>query len=179
VARRFFNIAAGICLILCVVVVAMWVRSFAAETILVESRRGQLLLIGIKLVPAKVVRQARDDASLDMFLSNLTSPPSTINGAPVPRPAEQRFLGFLLIKGEQGEIAVPNSNIFWTPPFWVVGVPYWALALASAAVPLRWLWIRRRTERRRRRNLCTACGYDLRAASGRCPECGAPAVAVE
>jgi hypothetical protein len=181
VTRRPFNFAAGICLILFVVVVITWVCSFASETILVESRQGQLLLIGIDHVPGKVVREARDAASLGLFLSDLTSPPLTINGSPVPRPTKQEFLGFTLIKGQQGNVPVPGAGNggSWTPPFWVVGIPYWALAGMTALVPLRWLWVRARHGRRRRRNLCTTCGYDLRAASGRCPECGAPAAAVE
>jgi len=57
-------------------------------------------------------------------------------------------------------------------------VPYWWLIAAGAALPfgrLAWVglgWNRRRRSRRRAAGLCTACGYDLRATPGRCPECG-------
>lgn len=58
----------------------------------------------------------------------------------------------------------------------VVFVPDWALFAAAAALPAVWVGgLRRRLRRRRRaeRGLCRACGYDLRATPGRCPECGA------
>jgi hypothetical protein len=54
--------------------------------------------------------------------------------------------------------------------------PGWAVA-GALAIP--WILIvharrKRRTIRlRRQRGLCIKCGYDLRASSGRCPECGA------
>ena len=50
------------------------------------------------------------------------------------------------------------------------------LALALSALPaVLLLWRRQVPRRRRARGLCPACGYDLRASPGPCPECGAPA----
>ena len=47
-----------------------------------------------------------------------------------------------------------------------IALPWWYLLLVAFAAPLerlgRWLWSRRRSERRRRAGLCPACGYDLR-----------------
>lgn len=49
------------------------------------------------------------------------------------------------------------------------------LIVAPMFVPfaMRWAWGRCAFRRRRRRGLCTACGYDVRGSpSGVCPECG-------
>ena len=54
-----------------------------------------------------------------------------------------------------------------------VGVPYWALAVALAVLPVWWVVRARRRRRLNRPGRCPACGYDLRATPGRCPECGA------
>jgi hypothetical protein len=54
-------------------------------------------------------------------------------------------------------------------------VPYWSLTCAFALLPAlaagTW-WRRLRRRRSTRRGMCPACGYDLRATPGRCPECG-------
>ena len=73
-----------------------------------------------------------------------------------------------------GRQSVTPWLIFASYDAWIV--PYWALAAATGFVPATWLpWFARRFLRRKR-GLCIRCGYDLRASSDRCPECGAAVV---
>lgn len=55
--------------------------------------------------------------------------------------------------------------------------PYWAVAvvLAMTLLPCFNRWHTRR--RRKKEGRCLACGYDLRSATERCPECGRPITA--
>ena len=52
-------------------------------------------------------------------------------------------------------------------------IPLWPLLLASLAPVAHWLWQNRQSRRWLAAGRCGACGYDLRATPGRCPECGA------
>ena len=52
-------------------------------------------------------------------------------------------------------------------------VPYWLLFIATAIVPLTWLAMRLWGWRTKDGH-CYGCGYDLRASSDRCSECGRP-----
>lgn len=60
----------------------------------------------------------------------------------------------------------------------VVAVPHWFVAVLSAALPGRWLWVWGRSRRRMLRQglgLCARCGYNLTGnVSGTCSECGEP-----
>lgn len=59
-----------------------------------------------------------------------------------------------------------------------VFMPCWLIIALAAVLPLNWL--RKKIthglllRRRRARGQCLQCGYDLRASTGRCPECGTP-----
>ena len=58
---------------------------------------------------------------------------------------------------------------------WLV-IPDWALLVATIILPVLWFrsWRRSRLQQWRIANkCCITCGYDLRASSERCPECGA------
>src|SRR6476659_1856146 len=120
--RRFSNFVAAMSLALFAVVAVLWTRSFASETILLESHRGQCLLIGIDCSP-KAVREARDAVTLDQFLTSLTVPLRGLiigaTGLPPPPPREHRGLGFLLVRGDWCEIRVPATDTYRTPPFWI------------------------------------------------------------
>lgn len=60
--------------------------------------------------------------------------------------------------------------------YWRVAVPLWLTTACLLVLPICAMlnWPRWRGEKRRRRGLCPACGYDLRASGTRYPECGEP-----
>ena len=56
--------------------------------------------------------------------------------------------------------------------FVMLVVPVWLWITLALPWPLAWLLHRLRLRRRGRMGLCPGCGYDLRASTGRCSECG-------
>ena len=66
---------------------------------------------------------------------------------------------------------VATEVILWAYALWF---PHWLVVLLSAVPPLRWGLRTRQRRHRARVGLCLHCGYDLRASTERCPECGKP-----
>ena len=72
----------------------------------------------------------------------------------------------------QSIVFSPNLSNTWQL---AVIVPYWSVTVLASLLPVYCLAkvpaaLRRR--RRIRRGLCVQCGYDMRASTDRCPECG-------
>jgi hypothetical protein len=103
--------------------------------------------------------QEFDFAGFAVARGNLTSfaPPAP----PVPQPGVR-------LTGSLGIPLAPGAR------YYGVLLPLW-FPIAIAAIPLvRFVALSRRRRRRFRHDndLCLRCGYDLRASTGRCPECG-------
>jgi hypothetical protein len=168
--RRLFNFLAAVSLLLCVVTVALWVRSYRWKEGVnfgahcsAFTRYGRLVLtadfneVRLGAPAARPVRWYRRSQSRQGM--NL-----------VDRP-DHSFAGFGFKRHGWAELPKPT---------WVVLVPMWFVTAATALPPGLWLlgaYRRRRAAERNAKGLCARCGYDLRASPGRCPECGAsPAI---
>jgi len=163
--RRVFNLLAVVSLLLAVVCVTLWV---------VEDDDAPLDGISTKLAEGWYVSSFSAKLSLhnDPFPYNggtfsLADGP----GGP-PAPPAPTVSGITLPFIYYRHITYPNGGVWWTltlsSPF-LVGL--------FAILPAAWLllcWRRRRHRLAIAGKVCVRCGYDLRASSGQCPECGQP-----
>ena len=82
---------------------------------------------------------------------------------PLPTPVVGTLIGR---KGPDAFEMLPGSK------YQYVGIPYWMLAVLCGLpllLGLRTFWLRRKWGTA---GICGGCGYDLRATTDRCPECG-------
>ena len=171
--RSLFTLSSALSLLLCLATAVLWVRSYSVEESVVwestwhfsgaGSCRGRIL-VGVFTVGDP----RRPDSNSDPAYK-ADRPPSHYR----PEDEDPTFtcLGFVY-KNRQYEkdwLGVVHERS--------AAVPYWFVVATSAILPVRWWWLGRgrwRRERRRKCGLCARCGYDLRASTGRCPECGTP-----
>ena len=162
--RRLFTIASAVSLLLCVASAGFWARSyFVADDVSwwswwhgvgVMSIRGRLICWQATALPPGGVSVAAG-----MRWSNSVKP-----SAGLPQPG-----GSLFWPREEIGFGVLRDPRFVARELYL---PQGMLALALAILPICWARLRRRTWAPE--GFCAACGYDLRASTGRCPECGTP-----
>jgi hypothetical protein len=194
VGRRLLNLLTLLSLLLWVAVVALWVRSYLAYEQLGRITPGH----GAKIVRSAsgrlhFARHSYWDHTFGMggeweYHAGVQAPDRWPQYE-YQRPVDETF-GFAHYVGTAytwpGHIypavtTVPSKTDprWWRDNYRAWVVPHWALAAATAALPVWWLarhrpstWESSRARRRRARRECPKCGYDLRATPGRCPECG-------
>lgn len=167
--RRLFTIASAFSVILCLAITILWVRSYWIS--------DQLIWDSWVNLP---------NASLDkMFGVNSGAGGINIGQTVWHYPANTQRIppppwycsDDPVYGGEEG-----NSFPFRTLGFQVftlngqisqfaVTVPYYLFFAITMMMPAWWV---RRKLRSHKVGLCPACGYDLRASTDRCPECGTP-----
>ncbi len=81
----------------------------------------------------------------------------------------QKTLGFQLCWAPN--LPASPSTGAWIAMYSIT-VPHWFILLLCPIFPLVWLRRFLRHRHRLRNNLCPTCGYDMRASTDRCPECG-------
>ena len=169
--RRLLNLLTALSLLLCVAVVALWVRSGPMMRLDSVGR-------GWESCDFSAISAGR---RLCVMVGYWKGRSQTY---PWEWRSEGQTRGF--------EPAYPPARTLlglgWRTRYWprrdpplvtmtniAVVIPYWQIALIGAALPTGRMvsWARRR---RYAPGRCPACGYDLRATPDRCPECGASPV---
>lgn len=163
--HRFFTFSSVLSLLLCIGVVALWLRSywrhddagmlFRRTLVSVESNMGKVAFIRIVShtgAPRRVPRLywASEEASFNFIWD--------ISGGHQFSHGQETFQS-------PGGQAVLEC---WSTPCW-----FWAiLTFILPAVMV----VRKRVRPPCGPQVCRRCGYDLRASTERCPECGTPIV---
>jgi hypothetical protein len=195
--RWAFHILAGFSLLLAVAAAVMWVRSYrpAPEWIgyiwlvpkedhvlrtfwAIDSGEGGICFETANIIIGDSRHRSRTaQQTVRTFYRGFQwwqLQPRSRSNYPFKRPDRTslgRSLGF-----EFHSSSTPSPVLGRNHSYLSVTVPYWFLILWLALLPGRQVFIFYRNRSRRRRGLCIACGYDLRASEARCPECGTPFV---
>jgi hypothetical protein len=150
--RIVFNSLTAISLLLSVLTVSLWVRSFWRCDVISRARAG----IEPPELKTTTILSTKGFIALHISRYPASPPPQqswTRWGRSVQHPFELR--------------------IRWVrqQDRWELQLPHLMFALLAGVLPVCWL-LRWRITRHSRAGLCPACGYDLRATPSRCPECG-------
>lgn len=174
--RRFIARRPPLSLLLCVALSALWARSrHHADIVLLRSPAGHAQWAaadngGLLLVHSTRVFEGYSTANGGARAGGFFTA-STEEFAPLrdlflnSTPLRNSFLGF---KAATSDNTLQQSAVTYR----AIVIPFWLPVMIVAAFALRSCtraWTR---WRRPRRGLCVGCGYDLRASTVRCPECG-------
>jgi hypothetical protein len=193
VKRRLFTLAAAVSALICAITLILWVHGYWRE-VGVGWRSDHLANDRVRIRHA-FAHSTLGRIWIEASRENVTIVPGTYPGptsgsqsgfnwhSGPPRPP--RFLPNLFYDNSgfafESYWNRPNSgsNFTGVESGFKLELPHWFVAVLSAILP-NWWWRGKRRRLRQYRlahKLCVACGYDLRATPGRCPECGTEATA--
>jgi hypothetical protein len=159
-AKRLLNLLTLLSLLLCVAVVALWVRSYLVQDHLTVRRPHRHITVGTEYGAFVIFHTSYDDDIGTSWNWNVEPLPYQPGLSPLA-------LALVTIEATQG----------FSPQTLVIVLPQWAVAAVFGTFPVGRLIRHHRSRRRHGSDACRRCGYDLRATPDRCPECGTIAAA--
>ena len=150
--RRPFTVLAMLSLVLCVAMLALWVRSYFARDAF------GIWFTGPSAPRGRVAGLISTDGSVSIASVIEGRPPYGVIWSTKPRDRIAGELGFGWKHVGAGE--------------WILSVPHWLVILLAAGL----FWGARHGGKLNLPGTCKQCGYDLRATPNRCPECGSEVV---
>jgi len=158
--RRVVNILTVLSALLCLAVVALWVRSYwRSDAFGFQQRCSEQDPRGDYWLYSTRGRLTLYTALIG--LSDKDTGPFWNTG-----PASNRRR----TEGRGSYVLVWDLDHY--PSFATVSTPHWVPVAALLAAPAVVAWGRFRRRRRQFQGHCLNCGYDLRATPDQCPECG-------
>ena len=174
--RSAWHLAAGASTVLLLATMALWVRSyFAIDWIEVHKDWKLCAVSGNGAVSVFTVVPIIETFSSNWTITETVDKPYSAHwqfACSQPSAAGRDGFGLTSFSARRfhtsgaGELGSAKGERQF-----VVRFPYWVLVLVFAVAPALFT----RKWRRRMRlsgNLCSSCGYDIRASPDRCPECG-------
>lgn len=183
--RALLNLVTALSLLLCVAAAGLWVRSYfwcdgvrcdvgvggatpGQRALSATTNRGTAYLVRYDLRHTGAVPPSWTSPESGRPQFGLHSTAAYNVGEVGP-------LGFGYADGSREEGLINPAGVRRIERWRTLTFPLWAVAVVTALAPAASAvrYRRRRRERvRRESGLCPACGYDMRATPGRCPECG-------
>jgi len=161
-ARRLLNLLTALSLVLCVAVIALWMRS--------HWRSDRIAYVA----PTWTVSLGSKSGSMRLSFATTTATTSKVGWRVTSAPFDPDAVE---LDGSPYEAFGYTDYTFSargdTARIRLLRMPHWSATLQLLLLPFGVVIRMRRSSSRIRRGLCSACGCDLRATRDRCPECAA------
>ena len=178
--RLLVNLLAALSLLISLAFATLWVRSHYIRDLYIFSVNGGDVhavqsILGRLHVKTDFLPPGARSIGAAQHNADRLAPNAIWNGAlsGYPARAEWRAGGFIVQTYTRSQMNFLMMAAPIVTRHRLIVVPYWALTTLFAALPGCWLF-HRLLLRRRAPGLCGKCGYDLRASTEKCPECGTP-----